>query len=260
LDVLEDINTRITDKKVAPSETTLIQSQDTSPQGLPRLSAPLKQGAVLSPSRPADWKGRNASRARELAKSFGQTPDTGSPLKTLAIAARDKALTPEQQNAFTYEKLRLQLVYTAQEILKVPYLGVPFRQTFASRSRAKVLGAPTSEKEIILRAIGSLSCLAAASVNDDRYGIVHKDIPLIVRTFVNIIGAIEKFIRQSPVHWTDVEFTEEDEDARTVPEIEEVLEHLRASLSFLLMAFENYASDMGLGPIELREAKKAAGL
>ena len=102
--------------------------------------------------------------------------------------------------------------------------------------------------------------LALASIEEDSYGTVYKDIPPILRTFANITNRIETFVKESPAHWTDVDFREEDPGARKVEEIDLVVGHLKAALRQLVEKYEGYAREMGLGQGEMRAARRAAGM
>lgn len=114
-----------------------------------------------------------------------------------------------------------------------------------------------------LYAIGSIARLAAASVREDQFGTVHRDVATILRALTRVTGSLDAFKRTSPIHWTDVAFGDtagSQDAARDVKEVEELLTHLRCALRYLIASFEAYAKDMGLGAVELREARKAAGL
>ena len=112
----------------------------------------------------------------------------------------------------------------------------------------------------IVYAIDSISSLSAASLNEDQFGTVSKDIPTVIRTFVATLSRIEAFVQGLPVHWTDLDFEERDGSGRKVEEVELVTAHLRAGLKQLIDVFGIYASELGLGKDELREAKRIAGL
>ena len=239
---------------------TLPGGKNTVAQELPRLSAPLQEGTIFSPAPNPKSRGeRYSSRAASVAKYYGESPLEESPLQKLAVSTRDKILTERQRNALKPESMFKQASSVVGTILQTP-IGVPFRQTFAFRSRAKVFGTPTNDLEVMLYAVDAITYFAASSLTDDQYGTVHKTIPLIIRTLVNTTGSINRFLSESPVHWSDVEFSETNRLGKNVPGIDELLRHLKSSLEYLIVSFEDYATDLGLGSIEIREARKAAGL
>jgi nucleoporin NDC1 len=180
-------------------------------------------------------------------------------------------LTPEQQKILQPEYISTSMLQLVQSALRTP-LGVPFRQTFAARARAKALGTPHSELDVVSYAIGAVARLAAASVQEDTFGTVHRDVAAILRALARVTGEVQTFVRMGHVHWTDVGFNGSaatatagggargGDAARHVQEVEALLTHLRCALTFLIASFEGYAKDMGLGEVELREARKAAGL
>ncbi|MCJ1448888.1 MAG: hypothetical protein MMC23_009407 [Stictis urceolatum] len=260
LGTIENIHNRITDVKKPPPEMTLPGGKNTVAQELPRLSAPLQEGIIFSPAPNPKSRGeRYSSRAASVAKYYGESPLEESPLQKLAVSTRDKILTERQRNALKPESMFKQASSVVGTILQTP-IGVPFRQTFAFRSRAKVFGTPTNDLEVMLYAVDAITYFAASSLTDDQYGTVHKTIPLIIRTLVNTTGSINRFLSESPVHWSDVEFSETNRLGKNVPGIDELLRHLKSSLEYLIVSFEDYATDLGLGSIEIREARKAAGL
>ena len=256
LSVIDALEARISNKAVPPPEMTLATKRIT-PERLPRLVAPLEQGLVLSPN-PKAPSGRAAveAQAGALARSLGSSPSGTRALHHGLAAARDSVLTPAQQAALEPPALSHALRTFARDALQTP-VGAPFRQTFAARARVKALGTPNADLDVTCLAIASIARLAAASVREDQYGTVHKDVAAILRAFARTTASLDALVRASPVHWTDTAFVAADRD---VPEIDLVLTHLRCGLRFLIASFEAYATDMGLGAGELREARKAAGL
>ena len=120
-----------------------------------------------------------------------------------------------------------------------------------------ILGAPHSNLHQILLSTKSLTALALASLNEDPYGRVSKDVPTIIRTYTSTVQTIEAFVRNLPPHWTDVGFCEET-DRSAGGDVEQVVQCLRTGLRELLAAFGQYASELGLGEGEMRIASQVA--
>lgn len=82
------------------------------------------------------------------------------------------------------------------------------------------------------------------------------DVPTLIRIYVRTIQSIQTFIEGMPVHWTDVEFKEED---RRVEDVEIVLECMKQGLGEMVEAFGKYAKELGLGREETQVAKRLGG-
>ena len=263
LAIVEDINTRLIDTQSPPPDMTLLDQGNKGVTFLPRLSVPLKEDPILASSpKPNGTLQVAERRIGGFVKSISQKPSSAkvdSPSRKAYKAIRDSTLSKERQEALHPENVVSLISSAAHECLSYP-IGIPFRETFARRAKAKILGTPRSELPIIVFSIDAIARLAVAGLTEDAMGTVYKDIPVIMRTFGNIIGRIRTFIQESPVHWTDVEFDPEREDAKRVEEVEFVVGHLRAALRHIILNYERYARDMGIAPSEVKAAKLAAGL
>lgn len=266
---IQEINTRITIFQNRQSSVTPPQQQQTQDnvQKLPRLSAPVKQDNILTnPRPPSQRREQIESTVGSVTKSFGQAPNQGTPLKSLGPyamqglrVAGQKLLYPEQQEAISLTSLKSTFNKNLMKFLQSRF-GEPFRQTHRRRLCAVVLGAPYSSLSIVLNSIDSLRDLAKASLKEDPFGTVNKDIPLLIRTSVSTINSIESFTKSIPIHWTDVEFDVNNEQGRKVEEVQQVIDRLKDGLKELIMVFGDYAVDLGLGPKEMRLARQVAGL
>ena len=253
---------RLSNKAIPPPEMTL-EKKRTTPERLPKIVAPLERGLILSPppkpsSRTSSYEATAGALARSLGSSSASSA-SASALRSSLSHARNQLLSPEQQKILAPEHISASVLSSIQSFLATP-LGSPFRQTFAARAQVKALGTPTSDLEVALYAIGSVTQLAAHSVAEDQFGTVHRDVAAILRALTRVSGSVETFIRTSPVHWTDVAFEAKGGEEREVREVELLWTHLRCSLRHLIGSFEGYAKDMGLSEVELREARKAAGM
>lgn len=134
-------------------------------------------------------------------------------------------------------------------------LGHPFRQTFDRRVTAVVLGTPYSTYNTTICSIKALSALAVASIDEDPYGRVCKDVPALIRTYTSTIETVEAFVANLPPHWTDVGFSDRQ---RWVSDVADVVSCLKDGLRDLLDAFGKYAGELGLAEREMRVARKAS--
>lgn len=260
------ISNRITDfqnsttESVAPPQRITIES-------LPSISStPLRQENVFSNARPpATTREKFESSLGTIAKSYGQSPQPAKPLKFLESqraegekylgVARQKLLTQNQQESLSSSGMLAQIYGYLVRFLRTP-LGSPFRQTFRRRVSTVVLGSPFSELSVIVDSVNALTALALASLTEDKYGKVAKDVPLLIRAFVSVIQSIEGFVRDSPVHWTDVEFSDSD---RGEEGVDLVVGSMKAGLKEMVDAFGNYATELGLTEREMNVARGVAG-
>lgn len=188
----------------------------------------------------------------DLAKSIGQSPTGRDPLAALQRGAEQLVPKDERQrfinDQFAHANSR------AIKILQTP-VGESFRKTFARRAATVVFGAPYGNKSNVIHAARAISKLATSSLLEAQYGGVSKDIPSIVRVFTDAVLAIEKFLQSLEPDWTDVYFTGRDREVR---EIQEVVEVLKEGLEAIVLAFGEYAGELGLSKKEVREAREAS--
>lgn len=254
-----------------PGQQQQPQQQQPQLQGLPRLSTPLKQDNILvSPPPPRSRYERaehqlaltTKAAAQSLNQPSSSPPSIPNAAKQLVDPARklltqgaDTLLSKESQEKLSHLAHPQSTVnFYLLQFLRSPF-GAPFRQTFAHRSVAVVFGAPYGVQTPLLFAISSLSRLAIASLKEDEYGTVSKDVPTIIRTFTSSEAAVTRFLSSLPPHWTDVEF--QDGERAKVKEVESVLEGLRAGLEGLVNEFGEFADDLRLSEQEMRMAKEA---
>ncbi|KAI4258212.1 MAG: hypothetical protein L6R42_005231, partial [Xanthoria sp. 1 TBL-2021] len=235
LQTIQGVNARINGYG-QPSPQQQAQSRPQEVQSLPRIGTPLKEGQVMmNPPPPSSRREMVETKVGSFAKSIGNNPPSsyGNPLspKTQQYleAARNKLLTPEQQQAITPAHVQSQYNTYMTRFLQSRF-GQPFRQTFARRVQSIVFGQPYSELTLIVDAVESLTNLATASIKEDAYGKVAKDIPLILRTYIITYQTMERFTATLPVHWTDVHFSE---DQRRTEDVLIVLSALRNGLQEL---------------------------
>ena len=257
LKMIEGVFLRIEEFEHPPKERKqFLKPEDL--QSLPRIGTPLKQEAVfLKSPPPASRLETIEANVGSVVKSYGdnQFAGYGSPIgpksKKAFEITKNKLLTPEQQEALSYTSIRSHFNEYLMLFVRSP-LGMPFRQTFSRRIRSITLGKPYSELVEVVDAIESLTCLTAASLNEDVYGGVSKTVPLILRVFIKTHQALERLAKGLNVHWTDVEFTEED---RWAEDIRIILDALRHGMTGLVKGFGGFKAELGLQEEEMRIAK-----
>ena len=248
-------------KSVAPPQRITIET-------LPSISsAPLRQENIFNSARaPTTTREKLESNLGTIAKSYGQSPQPAKPLKFLENqraegekylgVARQKLLTQSQQESLSTSSLRAQCNAYLIRFLRTSF-GHPFRRTFKRRVSTVVIGSPYGELSSIIDSITTLSALALASLTEDPYGKVAKDVALLIRAFASIIQSVEGFVRDLPVDWTDVEFSEED---RRVKEVDLIVSSMKAGLKDMVGAFGQYSFEIGLSEKDLKVARAVAGV
>ena len=201
-----------------------------------------------------------------MAKSYGQSPEPVKPLRFLETqraegekylgVARQKLLTQGHQESLSSSGLLAQYNEYLVRFLRTQF-GRPFRQTFKRRVSSVVLGSPFGELSSIIDSVNALSALAVASLAEDTYGKVAKDVPLLIRAFVSVIQSVEGFVGNLPVHWTDVEFSDLD---KRVEDVDLVISSMKAGLKEMVDAFGRYATELGLTERDINAARRVAGV
>lgn len=236
------------------------QKKAPEPEPLPRLSEkPLRDGLeqpgdIFTSGLPPKREGsRTIDAIGRFAKRHGQSEPTSPERKSreLLSKAESAVLTPGQQQALSTQGpvglFKAQITW----FLKTG-LGYPFRQEYRRKIAAIVLGTPYGDVGIIVDAADVLTRFAICSLTEDKYGIVHKDVKIIIQTFTKAIVRLEAFKAEIGVHWTDVEPRQES------PEVDTILATLRGDLQALIAAFDEYAEDLKISRSEMRVARNAA--
>lgn len=216
------------------------------------------------------------SNIGSVAKAFGQSPNPGTLKLPSGASAKARSISQNFLPSTPSRKLLTQgpssddpkrsggIMGTLHDwtlIFLRSSFGTPFRHTFARRARSVILGSPTSALHPLLSSIRILSSLAVASLVEDPYGRVAKDIPSLLRTFTTTTRQIETFVaKQLDVHWTDVGFREEGSGSgssgRKVTEIELLVRELKTGLKAIVDAFGPFASELGISGSEMAVARQ----
>lgn len=252
------ISDRITQFQSPPNPS--VRQQHVNFETLPRLSSPLRQDQILSKPPPLiSNRAKIESNIGAIAKSYGQQP---SPLlshrtKQIISVTCNKLFTPETEEQIlriTPASLRQFFHGWLMSILDSSF-GWPFRQSFDRLVCSIVFKSPDGQFGQIVDAIDILSALTVASLEEDKYGKVAKDVALLIHTYGSTISAIEAFAASVPVHWTDTEFK-----SREVVEVNTVLAFLKSGLQEMLHGFSEYAKDLGISEQEIQQARKISGM
>ncbi|KAK8224547.1 nucleoporin protein Ndc1-Nup [Phyllosticta capitalensis] len=217
------------------------------------IPAPLRDDDVFAPSGPPKT---SQERNLKLINDFARRRGIGGaneehPFKS-TVDRSQQLIIEHVQPATLLTEFQAKLV----NVLSSP-IGMPFRQTFDRRVAAVLLGAPYSHTTSIGNAVNAVTQLALRSLTEDTYAMVNRDVATIIRTFADVIRAIEDFVRTYPPHWTDVSFDEaRDRDIRTVDGVREVLIALKGGLESILTEFGVFLSSLDMSEKEVREARE----
>ena len=255
---IEGVTTRIAEFQKTLAPPSYISPTEVKVEKLPTMGTAPKQGQIL-----AKPPGPHVSPFPiSFFDKHQMVPpiDVNSRAQQYLDSARGKVLNQRQQQVLSRQGASAIFQDTRLSILHSTY-GWPFRQTFRRRLCSVILGTPYSNLHNILTAIDAITTLSVTSVQEDQLGTVSKDMPLLIRTFVNSIQSIEQLKGTMGVHWTDVEFRPHGQDqGRNVEEIGILLAHLKFGLKRILEVFGFYAVELGLGPAELRRAREIGGI
>jgi hypothetical protein len=248
IEVIKGMDTRIIEFQAPPAAAKPVVKQDaTAP--LPRMSQPLKDGDIFTPSPKGKGVVQNVG---SFAKAHGQSPPGSAPIaRKLLTKAENAVLTPAQMKEVQANGPSAVFKDRAILILQSSF-GWPFRQEYRRRIASIVLGSPYGDVGIIVDAINSVTRFAVCSLEEDKYGNVQRDVKLIIQTLTASVTKLESFKHTLPFHWTDVEKKAES------PEIDTILAALKGGLAQLIEAFGDYSEDLRLSQSEMRLAREAA--
>jgi nucleoporin NDC1 len=233
----------------APKPQELAGDANAASIGLPKIA---NHGIQDRPDMFLKPKKDLAQAVGTFAKSIGQSPTSHNPVASIQRSA-EQILPKEQRQRIVQDQFAQANSY-AVKFLQMP-VGEAFRQTFAYRASAVTFGTPHSNRVTVIYAVRALTKLAVCSLTEAQYGGVSKDIPVIIRTLTAAIRSMERFTRTLKPDWTDVLFSERD---REVADIRQVLEVIKAGLEEIVLAFGEYAGELGLSKMEVREARDAS--
>jgi nucleoporin NDC1 len=253
LSIVKGMESRIDDYGKAPAQLAVHDPVALEPRS--RVAAPLKDDPIFrSKAAQKTMRGEVGKAISQVTRSPGHSPASQlSPVAKKAFrSARDKVLSKEQQDSLSTGNVISQLEALVLQVAQWGGADWVLRQTFRRRLTAVILGTPYAELGLYVHAINSLSLLSVHSLSEDKFGNVHRDVPTIIRTFTTLIRKLEAFKARFPFHWTDVE------KDRSTPEVDRVLEALRAGLGQVISEFEPYSGDLRLTLTDVRLAKEAA--
>lgn len=211
---------------------------------------PLKANIYTRPQAKGGLEKYVAGIANSPGKKFS---DSLGPLARKGFeGAKDSLLTKQQQDQLANTGIIGSFHWLLPYALQLPSAGDFIRQYFHRRFARIVLGTPYGDVSIYVNAAFAVSQLAVASLVEDKYGNVHRDVPAIIRTFTTIIKKLEKLREELPIHWTDPN------GDRNCEPVDEVIDALKDGLLRVVDAFQQYSSDLRLTRADLRLAREAA--
>ncbi|KAL9058159.1 MAG: hypothetical protein Q9162_001883 [Coniocarpon cinnabarinum] len=253
----ERINNFIYSTPKIASATALEENKDVV-NHLPRMVPPPRNDNVYA-VRP-NTKHSGLDVISSFAKSTGSYseshPKDSSKRHPLGFLV-DCILPSEQRKLLSQSRAADSLRRYFLDFVQLPYVGPPFRQTFARRAEAIVLGSTEQSGSNLLSLTNcarGLAKLAVCASTEDSWGKASKDVAKIIRTFSATISRVEEFMAGLEPHWTDVEFHE-----KAVPDVEKLIQVLKRNLNLMLDTYDGY-EELGLTFKEKRVAREMAAL
>jgi nucleoporin NDC1 len=254
LDVIQAISLRVNPPDPAAEKELALQKAAASESAmqintLPQIASPISSKNIMKIATPPQTqKEKLQSISGSVVKSLGQSPRPWSPpvakMKDVLGHARPAGFSNKVAKFWDDKWPTLQASPIGW------YLGWVGRILNTSKQdeiNAVVLGSEHASTALIIDSIDSLTRMVVASLSDDVYGKAISGVPDAVRAFAKAVTSIEDFVRKNG----------EGLDGK-LDEVEIVVERLKVGLAELLSAFQLYLSDVGLGIVELREARHAA--
>lgn len=268
------------DGPAVPAPSQLKLEEPSFPPSVPPVQT---QNVFLKPPRPKSGTEKLESTFGSFAKSYGQSrdwvPSARKEAHNVLRTATAAVLSPERKEKLatsaedfkrftgvTDSKGKRPTIHPFLRKLLRSHIGVLFRQTYEDRAVKVVLGSPHAKLSMIVDASQSLAKLIVASLEEDKYGRVQRDVASVIRLFTQTIKAIEAFTSENglEVHWTDLYFPKPKsaayKTAREVAPVKCAQHAMKSSLAQLLEAFKNHTFDIGLSSKDVRLAREAAGL
>lgn len=254
--VIKSIETRADSYGVVPTPPAPMPQEQNTKRGL----SALRNDAVLTSSAPQTKAGKVIQLIDQGVQAIGSGAHAdGSSLTRLSPVAKktwkqakDQLLSKEQQEAVSPEGIWGRVESCSLQLIKyLSWFDALFRQDYRTDLAGAALGTPHAEPWLYINAVSSLTRLAVHSLGEDQFGNVHRDVPSIIRTLTQVIRKVEDLKVRVPVHWTDAG------NPRESPEVEQVLDALRAGLTEIVASFEPFSHDLRLTPGDLRLAKAA---
>ncbi|KAK8861823.1 nucleoporin protein Ndc1-Nup [Apiospora arundinis] len=252
LDTIKHIEKRVDEFGKAPAPPPAAAKPDAAHPPARIVEPPVSAMVWQDKPAPKTFRDTMGSYVDKKVRSPGKKPaDIGPLAKQTVTELRDSLLTKEQQQYANPNGIAAMWSNIFLWLLQYP-IGWPFKQLFSRRLSAAVLGTPHGEVSIYVNAAFTLSQLSVASLSEDNYGNVHRDVPAIIRTLTTVIKKLEIFRDNLAMHWTDLEAS------RHCGPVEELLEAFKDALDKVVTAFEQYSTDLRLSRTDLRLAKEAA--
>jgi nucleoporin NDC1 len=255
LDVIRAISLRTNPPDPATQRELTLQKaaangSTTQINALPQIAPPLSNKNIMTSAMPPRTQTEKLqSISGSIAKSLGQSPRPWSPpvtkIKGVLENTRPAGFSNDQVAKFWKDKWSALQASPIGWILSWigGFLNIPRQQ----KINAVILGSEYASTALIIDSIESLTRMLVASLSDDVYGKAISGVPQAVRALANAVTSIEDFVQKNGTGL----------DGK-LEEVEVVVGRLKAGLAELLSAFQLYLSDVGLGIVELRDARHAA--
>lgn len=251
LDVIKSIETRIDGYGKPPPPDPAKTTGAVEPKK--RYGESPKDENIFTSTPP---KSKYRAEVEKIATKAVIAPGQGSqlsPIAKKALATGKQSLLKVQKEVTGSDDPQTAFRSFADKTL-ASSVGWPFRQEYSRRLAKVVLGAPYGEPSLYINASSALGSLTSYSLTEDKYGNVQRDVATIIRTLTAVTSKLTQFKDELPLHWTDVK------GKRTSPDVEAVLDVLKATLARLIEDFGPYARDLRLSLTDIRLARETAGM
>ncbi|KAF3936406.1 hypothetical protein ABW19_dt0202710 [Dactylella cylindrospora] len=203
-----------------------------------KAPSPIKEIKDFKPQQPSEENVLRTPMRKTVVDQWQATPGNmpSSPINVDAIKAH--FIKKETIESKIYDYL--------SPVLNSEY-GDIFRLTI-QRKTASLL----PEAGLQVDAIKSLSGFIRASLKEDDYGMVQKDLPSILEELVKTAGVLEGYMANPPLHWTDIhgkallEKKTEEAKKELFAEPVALVEAIDEALNSIGDAFDEYLDKLGL--------------
>ena len=227
-----------------------------NPQPLPRIAKPIHQDPITTNPPPPQTTTAKVGAVAKSISSPGSSPQPHlSPkIKGALQWGVDRTLSPSQKQALSPQHLRDKTSPWLLAFLQ-SWPGSFFRRTTSRAAHSVILGTPYGDAGVLCAAIDSAARLAVCSLDEDPYGKVQGSVGTLMTDLRRILGAVQAFRQDVKVHWTDVEFVEEERDKwEGINQVEQCLKY---ALGSLVTAFGGFARELRVSEAEMRKAREA---
>ncbi|RVD81195.1 uncharacterized protein DFL_009069 [Arthrobotrys flagrans] len=224
---------------IAPIATNLTPPPDAPTNaGDQKSASPVKEIKGFSPQKPIE-------------ENIMRTPAKQSAFEQWQATPGNMPKSPISLNVLKAQLVKKEVVETKF----YEFLNPIFHSQYGDALRLTIQRKTTSllpDASTQVDAINALVGFALASLKEDTYGTVQKELGGILEEFTKISAALEKYMAEPPVHWTDIHAKEvlskndASEKEKLYPEAVALSSAINDGLQKIGEAFEKYFDNLGL--------------